>query len=154
MFYQRRNRRGLVAVVLLLLVSVSPAMAQEVIDEEANAAIRKQGLEQSQVMETLSWMTDVYGPRLTGSPGLDKASDWTLTKFEEWGLAILTMKNGDLLETDGPCSISRYTLREIPRSRSTPIPRPGLLGRMAPSKQKWSCSTPRRRKTLPGMRGS
>ncbi len=87
MFYQRLNRRGLVGVVLLLLVSFSPAMAQEAIDEEANAAIRKHGLEQSQVMETLSWMTDVYGPRLTGSPGLEKASAWTLTKFEEWGLA-------------------------------------------------------------------
>jgi len=37
-------------------------------DEKINEIIRKHGLEESKVMETASWMMDVYGPRLTGSP--------------------------------------------------------------------------------------
>ena len=50
--------------------------AQEEVNKEVNEIIRKHGLENSQVMEIASWMTDVYGPRLTGSPMLDKATDW------------------------------------------------------------------------------
>ena len=40
--------------------------------------IKKHGLEESQVMEIASWLTDVYGPRLTGSPMLDKATEWAV----------------------------------------------------------------------------
>ena len=84
MFDPQRTYRGLL-IGLVLLVSVSSAMAQEPLDEEALAAIRKHGLEQSQVMETLSWMTDVYGSRLTGAPSLDKASQWAIEQFGAWG---------------------------------------------------------------------
>jgi len=42
--------------------------AQDQPDEKINEIIRKHGLEESKVMETASWMMDVYGPRLTGSP--------------------------------------------------------------------------------------
>lgn len=37
-------------------------------------------------METASWLTDVYGPRLTGSPMLDKATAWTLEQLKSWGM--------------------------------------------------------------------
>lgn len=62
------------------------ALAQEKIDENANKIIRKYGMEQSQVMEIASWMTDVYGPRLTGSPMLDKATDWAVKTMKDWGM--------------------------------------------------------------------
>ena len=48
--------------------------------------IKKHGLEQSQVMEHASWMCDVYGPRLTGSPMLDKATEWAVRQLKDWGL--------------------------------------------------------------------
>lgn len=86
MIHPRRYYRALLTL-LVLLVSASPMMAQELVDEDAVAAIRKHGLEQSQVMETLSWMTDVYGSRLTGAPSLDRASAWAVEQFEAWGLA-------------------------------------------------------------------
>ena len=38
-------------------------------------------------MDHISWLADVYGPRLTGGPGIMQAGDWTLKKFAEWGLA-------------------------------------------------------------------
>ncbi|MFQ5569226.1 MAG: M28 family peptidase [Rhodothermales bacterium] len=85
MFHHRIIRLGLVTGFVFLL-SFSTATAQEHLDEEAIAAIRKHGLEQSQVMETLSWITDIHGPRLTGSPNLDKASEWALEQFAAWGL--------------------------------------------------------------------
>ncbi len=73
-------------LLLLTLLLSLPILAQEMVDEEANTIIRKHGLEHSQVMETASWICDVYGPRLTGSPMLDKASEWAVEQLEEWGL--------------------------------------------------------------------
>lgn len=49
--------------------------------------IKKHGLEKSQVMEIASWLTDVYGPRLTGSPMLDKATVWAESQLKEWGMS-------------------------------------------------------------------
>lgn len=71
---------------LLVLVIGFQAFAQEKVDENANKVIRKHGLEQSQVMELAAWMTDVYGPRLTGSPMLDKATDWAVKTMKDWGM--------------------------------------------------------------------
>ena len=61
--------------------------APAAVDHDVIAKIREEGLTRSQVMEHLSWLTDVYGPRLTGSPQILQASDWALGKFAEWGLA-------------------------------------------------------------------
>ena len=47
--------------------------------------IRKYGMEQSQAMEIASWVIDVYGPRLTGSPMLDKATAWAMGQLKDWG---------------------------------------------------------------------
>jgi len=38
-------------------------------------------------MDHISWLSGVYGPRLTGGPEIMQASDWALGKFAEWGLA-------------------------------------------------------------------
>jgi len=81
-------RQGLV-ILLLLMGCAVPVFAQQVpeeVDEAAVEAIRKHGLEHSQVMELLGWLTDVYGPRLTGSSRLLDASNWAIRTFEEWGL--------------------------------------------------------------------
>lgn len=45
-----------------------------------------EGFENSQVMEILSYLTDVYGPRLTNSPNYMKAAQWARDKLTEWGL--------------------------------------------------------------------
>ncbi|MEL6986541.1 MAG: M28 family peptidase [Bacteroidota bacterium] len=61
-------------------------LAQE--DEKTDIAdiIKKHGIEQSQVMEIASWMTDVYGPRLTRSPMLEKAKDWAQKELKTMGM--------------------------------------------------------------------
>jgi hypothetical protein len=41
----------------------------------------------SKVMDTIFYLTDVHGPRLTGSPGYQAAGDWAVRKLSDWGLA-------------------------------------------------------------------
>src|SRR5690349_10728558 len=48
--------------------------------------IRDEGLNHSHVMEILEYLTDVIGPRLTGSPNLKRANDWTRDQFLSWGM--------------------------------------------------------------------
>jgi len=55
-------------LLFVIAVFASSLFAQEQADEKINEIIRKHGLEESKIMETASWMMDVYGPRLTGSP--------------------------------------------------------------------------------------
>jgi carboxypeptidase Q len=47
--------------------------------------IKEEGLKHSQVMATLSYLTDVIGPRLTGSPNMKRANEWTRDKLAAWG---------------------------------------------------------------------
>jgi len=46
----------------------------------------------SKVMDTAFYLTDVYGPRLTGSPNIKSAGEWTIKKMNEWGLANAKME--------------------------------------------------------------
>ena len=76
------------ALVLVFTIAVVPtAQSPERVDLAAVAKIRDEGVNRSQVMDHISWLSDVYGPRLTGGPGIQQASDWALKKFQEWGLA-------------------------------------------------------------------
>ena len=60
--------------------------AGEPIDAELNARIREEGLERSQLERIVHQLTDVYGPRLTGSPNLENAGRWAIKTMEGWGL--------------------------------------------------------------------
>ncbi|MBC7808732.1 MAG: peptidase M28, partial [Akkermansiaceae bacterium] len=51
------------------------------------ARIRDEGINRSQVVQTISYLSDVIGPRLTNSPGMKRANLWTANKLSEWGLA-------------------------------------------------------------------
>ena len=48
--------------------------------------IKEEGLKNSQVMKTLSHLTDVIGPRLTASPAMKEANEWTRDTLKGWGL--------------------------------------------------------------------
>src|SRR5262249_47011448 len=49
--------------------------------------IKSEELQHSQVMETVGYLTDVIGPRLTGSPGLRRAQQYAIERLREWGIA-------------------------------------------------------------------
>ena len=48
--------------------------------------IKEEGMNRSQVMQTLSYLSDVIGPRLTNSPGMKRANEWTRDQMTKWGL--------------------------------------------------------------------
>jgi len=84
---QRRSRIAMTSALLLTaLLAVPFAQDREKIDYDAIYRIKKEGFEKSQVMEVTSYLTDVYGPRLTGSPSIRRAADWTIRKLAEWGV--------------------------------------------------------------------
>jgi hypothetical protein len=83
------SRNRLLIATIAIVVTATVPFAQgttEKIDHEMYARIRAEALERSQIMQTLHVLTDVYGPRLTGSPNLKGASDWVVKRTTEWGL--------------------------------------------------------------------
>lgn len=77
--------RHLLAAVAVVALA-TPALSQSS-DSSAVARIVDEGSNHSQVMPTAEYLADVIGPRLTNSPGMRKAEDWTQSKFREWGLS-------------------------------------------------------------------
>ena len=63
------------------------AQSGDKVDYGMLTKIRDEGLNRSQAMETLSWMGDVYGPRITGSPGYKQAADWAVKRMTELGFS-------------------------------------------------------------------
>lgn len=72
---------------LLLITALLHAQTTEPVDLQMITRIKQEGLKNSQVMETLSYLTDVHGPRLTGSPNFMKAAEWCRNQLSEWGMA-------------------------------------------------------------------
>src|SRR5688572_2369150 len=85
-------RKLLLAGVIAFIASISALLvAEERPDEAVFWKIRQEGAANSQILRTLHMLTDVHGPRLTGSPNLKAAGDWAIQQMHEWGL-----KNGHL----------------------------------------------------------
>ena len=80
--------------VLAAAASLPLGAASEKIDYEALNKIKQQGLSatNSQVMEIASWLTDVHGPRLTGSVSTQKAGEWAAAKLKAWGLTGVALE--------------------------------------------------------------
>ena len=72
-----------------ILVAVAAAMpvAQSTLDPQINDKIRQEETKNSQIMRTMHFLSDVYGPRLTGSPNHKAAAEWAAKQMTEWGFA-------------------------------------------------------------------
>ena len=86
------NHRKIAVVVLGLGAGwmAVRAQSQQRPEEPVNlamvSAIRSEELSHPQVMDTVGWLADVYGPRLTGTPAFKQAAEWTQKRMGEWGL--------------------------------------------------------------------
>ena len=60
------------AALLTVVLAAQPP------DHATLAAIRDEGLGGSQVTDHISWLSDVYGPRVTGTPAIEQARVWTM----------------------------------------------------------------------------
>ena len=81
---------------LLLLLFLAPAWGQSKPDLGLVSRIKTEAYDHSKVMDHLSWLSDVYGPRLTASPEFFQAADWAAGRMREIGLSNVH------LETWGP----------------------------------------------------
>lgn len=84
-------RHRVTLAALLACLAIPPAAAQiqmrEDVDLDAVYRIKDEGLTRSEVMDIASYLTDVYGPRLTGSPAIKEAADWAQNTMRSWGLS-------------------------------------------------------------------
>ncbi len=82
---RRIARFYLVACFLAFLANLS--WSQEKVDLEMVSRIRYEGFRNSKVMELASGLTDAIGPRLTGSPNMKRANEWTRDQLASFGLS-------------------------------------------------------------------
>ena len=75
-----------IALCLIVTLSCVPLLAQTAADKDLLERIRKEEANNSQIMKTEHMLTDVYGPRLTGSPNHKHAAEWAIKQMSEWGL--------------------------------------------------------------------
>jgi carboxypeptidase Q len=85
------RRQATVLLLSLALLASSPSFAQTSAatapdPNDPITRIRDEGLNRSQVMKTLSYLSDVIGPRLTASPNMKRANNWTRDQLSGWGL--------------------------------------------------------------------
>ena len=83
------RHKGTLATILgaTLLLAAGAAFSQEKVDLDAANRIRDAALNHSEIMDVVGYLTDVTGPRLTGSPNLKRAEEYARDKLREWGLA-------------------------------------------------------------------
>ena len=127
-------RSSAFACLICSLSYSSVSLGRQATDQATNemiAKIKEEGLERSQVMDTVSHLTDVYGPRLTGSPITKSAGEWTQKRLSEWGL------ENSHLEPWGPFgrgwTLETFTANMVEPSFSSIIGYP----------KAWSPSTPK-----------
>src|SRR6059058_2007427 len=77
---------AVIAVLIALPLSAQWPMTEK-LDLDAVYRIKDEGIQRSKVMEVASYLTDVYGPRLAGSPNIKEAAAWAQKTMKEWGLA-------------------------------------------------------------------
>src|SRR5258707_3083022 len=93
------RRNAAIGLLFIFLVSPSASFAQQATPSPSPATstaakdpndpierIKDEGMNHSQVMQTLSYLTDVIGPRLTASPSMKRANEWTRDQMTKWGL--------------------------------------------------------------------
>lgn len=91
----RRRTFGYVSgVVLACSVALPHAQvaSTESVDLDAVYRIKSEGFERSQIMELMSYLTDVHGPRLTNSPNIKAAADHATAQMTTWGLSRIALE--------------------------------------------------------------
>lgn len=86
-----RNRKALLCLIVIAWTGF--LAAGETLDLSTIWKIKDEGLSRSQVMNTLSYLSDVHGPRLTGSPGIKAAQRWAEKTLQEWGLVSVHLES-------------------------------------------------------------
>ncbi len=79
------KRRAVALSLIVSLLHLTTFAQESERTEDINARIRKEGMDHSQIMKTMHMLTDIYGPRLTGSPNHKRAAEWAVKQMTDWG---------------------------------------------------------------------
>ncbi|HEX9944788.1 MAG TPA: M20/M25/M40 family metallo-hydrolase [Thermoanaerobaculia bacterium] len=110
------TRKLIPILALAFTLPAFPGRAEEPVDLSMMTRIRDEGFRRSQVMDTLFHLTDVIGPRLTGSPQLKEANEWTRRRFASWGLANAHLEGYPFGRgwSFGACEVRMVSPRQFP----------------------------------------
>jgi carboxypeptidase Q len=89
---KKNSTRHVIFVAILVLLFAFQIAAQDKVDLQVVQRIRKEGLENSKIMDFMSYLCDVYAPRLSESPQYRKAGEWVVGKLKELGLINAKME--------------------------------------------------------------
>ena len=78
--------------LIACLVLVSPCLAQDEVDRSVIHRIKQESFKKSQVMDHLFQLVEVYGPRITNSPGYHGSAKWAASQLEDWGLQNVALE--------------------------------------------------------------
>jgi carboxypeptidase Q len=81
-----REKHFLALIAIFVIIQIPSFSVQEKVDYEMVSKIWEEGINRSQAMPILSYLTDVLGPRVPGSPQITAAYKWTVKKFKELGM--------------------------------------------------------------------
>ena len=83
----RRSHVISIAAIAAILAATPIVLAQGP-DPDVVHAIREEGFQRSQALQIVSWLSDVYGPRVTGTPAIEAAGEWAADRMRSWGLRV------------------------------------------------------------------
>jgi len=86
----KRNPKLFLIFFLVTFIQILP---QEKIDYHMMQRIRQEGMQNSKIAELMSYLCDVYGPRLAASPQYRQAGQWAVGKLKEFGLENSAMES-------------------------------------------------------------
>ena len=95
----KKNRKAIGVVGLVLCILAGRAWTARAANEETNpvaaadAKILGEIHDHSELMDNLKYLSDEIGPRLTGSPQLKRANDWTAEMFKKYGLTNVHLES-------------------------------------------------------------
>jgi carboxypeptidase Q len=73
-----------IAFVLMQAILLPNILLAQTAVPDVSSAIRKEGMENSKIMNTMHYFSDLYGPRLTGSPNHVRAAKWGVSEMKAW----------------------------------------------------------------------
>jgi carboxypeptidase Q len=108
--------RLLAAITTLFAITATPVAAQSFpVDDPVIQRIWQVGVQESQAERIAQVLLDSIGPRLTGTPGMERANDWSVDLIRGWGVEARKEQYGTWLGWDR--GITHIDLLE-PRVRS------------------------------------
>jgi carboxypeptidase Q len=104
-------------ILVICFFCGSDLTAEESIDSDMNWKIHREETENSQIMKLIHQLTDIYGPRLTGSPKFSEACNWATHQLKQWGMQNEHSEKWDFGHPGWSCD--KYAVRVLYPFRDT-----------------------------------